>query len=196
MRGRFDGEIADGGPGSLLGTPDIFRWPEERLGGLLNFRWIPEKPDHGQIFLTFRYEIIESLSVGADYRPLTGDVTFAGNWRAISENDGWRPAVILGTSNDDFGDVSSQSYYGTVSKHLGEWGGFSFSPYAGATYIEALNDLRPVGGLHVRRGDWSAMISYSGVDEHLTVSRDIGNHTVSFVLFDLEKPGLAWTWRF
>ena len=198
MRGRSDSESDEPLGGALFDTPAAFEFPEKRIGGILNFRWIPEKPDHGKIFLTARYQILDPVSVGVDYRPLTDDVAFAGNWRVFSENDKWRPALILGTSNDDFGDVSSQSYFGTVSKHLGEWGGFSFSPYVGATYIAELEDLRAVGGLHVRRGVWAAMLSYSGVDPHFTLTRDLGRHSLSFVIFDLEdaKPGVAWTWRF
>lgn len=166
------------------------------MGGILNSRWIPEKTDHGQLFLTLRYEIIDSLTLGLDYRPLTDDFGFAANWRAASENGIWQPAIIFGTSNDDFGEISSQAYFVTASKFLGEFGGFNVSPYVGATYIEKLSDLRLVGGLHLRRGVWSAMLSYSGVEEHFTLSRQIGRHTLSFLMFDLKKPGLAWTWRF
>ena len=43
-------------------------------------------------------------------------------------------------------------YYGTVSKFLGEAGGFRFSPFPGAAFIEELSDLRPVGGIHIRNG--------------------------------------------
>jgi hypothetical protein len=103
---------------------------------------------------------------------------------------------VLGTSNDDFGNINSQSYYGTFSKYLFEVMDVGFSVYGGATYIKALNDLRPVGGLHLRREAWTAMFMYSGVDEHLTLSRELGNHTVSFILFDLELPGMAYGFRF
>ena len=171
-------------------------FPEERLGGILNFRWIPEKPDHGKIFTTLRYEITQDITVGLDYRPLTDDISFAANWRAISEQGNWQPAIILGTSNDDFEDIASQSYYVTASKFLGDLAGFQFSPYGGATFIEELDDLKPVAGLHVRKGIWSAMYSYSGTTEHITISRQIGRHTASIFLWGMEKPGIAWTWRF
>ena len=139
---------------------------------------------------------MEGLSGGLDYRPLSNDIDFAANWRAVSEKKGWQPAVIFGTSNDDFNEIKSQSYYGTVSKYLGELGNFQFSPYTGATYIEELGDFRPVAGLHVRNGAWSAMFSYSGANEHLSLSRLIGNHTTSVIYWGLKYPGVSWTFRF
>ena len=139
---------------------------------------------------------MEGLSGGFDYRPLSNDIDFAANWRAVSEKKGWQPAVIFGTSNDDFTEIKSQSYYGTVSKYLGELGNFQFSPYTGATYIEELGDLRPVAGLHIRNGLWSTMFSYSGANEHLSFSRQIGNHTASLIYWGLKYPGVSWTFRF
>ena len=66
----------------------------------------------------------------------------------------------------------------------------------GAIFIEELSDLRPVGGLHIRRGVWSTMFSYSGTNEHFTLSRQLGNHTASIVYWGLKYPGVAWTYRF
>lgn len=175
---------------------DALAWPEEPLGFSLHARWIPEKPDHGKWYVNLGYQITDSIRIGADYRPLTGDVSVLANWRVFSENDSWRPALIVGTSNDDFGAINSQAYYGTLSKHLATLGETNLSIYGGATYIKELDDLRPVGGLHLRRDVWSAMFMYSGVDEHVTISRDLGNHTVSFVLFNLELPGVAYSFRF
>ncbi len=202
MRGRSDDSdllSADGGDANVLereGPLRLLDFPEKPLGFLLSFRWIPEKPDHGKIYTHLNYSITDFLRVGFDYRPITGDVDPQANLRVFPENEGWRPALILGTSNDDFGDISSQSYYGTLSKHLFEWKKFNFSPYAGATYIDELEELRPVAGLHIRRGQFSTMFSFSGVDEHLSFTWAQGNHTFTFLLFDLELPGLAWTMRF
>ena len=162
----------------------------------MNFRWIPEKNDSGQIFSSLRYEFIDGFTAGIDYRPLVDDFALAANYRIVSENSGWQPSVILGTSNDEFNDVQSQSYYGTISKSLGKIGDFNFSPYLGLAFIEELSDLRPVGGLHIRRGVWSTMLSYSGTNEHFTLSRQLGNHTASLVYWGLKYPGVAWTYRF
>ena len=170
--------------------------PEEPLGLSFFSRWIPEKPDHGQWYLNVSYQLFENFRAGIDYRPLTEDFGAIANWRVFPESDAWRPALVIGTSNDDFGSINSQSLYGTFSKGLFELMSVEFSAYGGATYIEALDDLRPVGGIHLRRDAWTAMFMYSGVQEHLTLSRGLGSHTISFVLFDLQLPGLAYGFQF
>ncbi|HIG28355.1 MAG TPA: hypothetical protein EYQ50_11370 [Verrucomicrobiales bacterium] len=181
----------------LQGLGSALKWPEKQLGFSFFSRWIPNKPEHGRWYLNLSYQLLDSLRAGIDYRPLTTDVSILANWRVFSENvDSWRPAMILGTSNDDFGDISSQSYYATLSKYLFEAMGTNVSLYGGATYIDKLGDLRPVGGLHLRRDAWSATFMYSGVDEHLTIAHDFGNHTLSFLLFDLNLPGIAYGFRF
>ena len=181
---------------SLQALGSILSWPEEPIGFSLYGRWIPEKPDHGKWYLNLSYQISDSLRVGVDYRPLTRDLSVLANWRVFPENDSWRPALILGTSNDDFGDINSQSYYGTLSKHLFEVAGTNVSLYGGATYIDELEELRPVGGIHLRKDAWSALFMYSGVDEHFSISRDLGNHTITFLLFNLELPGIAYGFQF
>ena len=86
--------------------------------------------------------------------------------------------------------------YGTFTKYLFGVGGVNVSACAGATYIEELAELRPVGGMLLRYGDWSSMLMYSGVDEHFSLSRDFGNHTISYILFDLKLPGVPYSFRF
>ena len=119
------------------GRVSLLDFPDEPLGFLLSFRWIPEKPDHGKIYWHINYAFTENFRAGIDYRSITGDVSLQANLRVLSENDKWRPALILGTANDDFGDISSQHYSATLSKNVGEWGGIHFSPYAGGAYIDA-----------------------------------------------------------
>ena len=182
--------------GSLQGLGSFLSKPEKPLGLSVYSRWIPEKPDHGQWYLNISYQLFDNFRAGLDYRPLTEDFGVIANWRVFPETDDWRPALVLGSSNDDFGTINSQSVYGTFSKHLFTVMDVGLSVYGGATYIEALNDLRPVGGLHLRRDAWTAMFMYSGVDEHLTLSRELASHTVSFILFDLKLPGLAYGFRF
>ena len=181
---------------TLQGVGSFLLWPKDPIGLSFYSRWIPEKPDHGQWYLNLSYQVSDSLRAGIDYRPLTEDFGLLANWRAFSENDSWRPALILGTSNDDFGSINSQAFFGTLSKYLFTTGSVNVSIYGGATYIEKLKDLRPVGGLHLRRKAWTAMLMYSGQDEHITLSRELGNHTVSVLLFDLRLPGMAYGFQF
>lgn len=176
--------------GVLLGKPD------EPMGFSLFARWIPEKPPHGQWYANISYQFTDSFRAGVDWRPLTDDVTFLANWRVFSENDSWRPALIVGTSNDDFGDINSDSYYATLSKYIGSIGETNFSIYGGGSYIEELSDLRPVGGLHVSNGPWSGLFMYSGADPHISVSRRLGNHTLTLLMFDFELPGIAYGYSF
>ncbi len=161
-----------------------------------NLRWIPEKVDHGQIYFSWKYWFTDNLSLGLDYRPKTDDAGFLATWRALPETK-TRPALIFGTSTDDFDDITSQSVYGTVSKNLGEWQDIAFSPYVGATYIFELGELRPVGGVNLRRGRFSSLFMYSGKDPHMSLSWTWqSGQTVSFVLWGMELPGLAYTMRF
>ena len=115
-----------------------------------------------------------------------------GTWRAISETD-VRPALILGTSNDDFKEINSQSAFATFSKAYGDPDSLVASPYGGAVYIFELEEWRPVGGLHLRYRDVSSLLQYSGADTHLTLSYTRTIHTLSLVLFGLELPGLAYS---
>ena len=101
-------------------------------------RWIPEKGDAGQVFLSLKYWVTNDLGLGFDYRPLVDDVSITATYRLVAEDPcGWRPAVILGTSVDDFSDggdqVESRSYFATVSKALPQFkvGGITPSPYVG-----------------------------------------------------------------
>ena len=131
-------------------------------------RWIPEKGDSGQIFASFKYWATADLGLGVDYRPLIDNVSITATYRAVSEDPlGWRPAVILGTSEDDFSykgsDVESRSYFFTLSKAMPDmkfWG-VTPSPYAGAVWIEEIDKIRPLVGVHLRV--WSYSFIQSGV---------------------------------
>ncbi|MEJ6727590.1 MAG: hypothetical protein QNK83_00280 [Akkermansiaceae bacterium] len=170
--------------------------PEEGKGFSFYSRWIPEKPDHGEIYMNLGYQVTDSLRMGLDWRPLTGDVSPLINWRIFSEDDSWRPALIAGMSNDDFGNINSDSYYATLSKHAFVVEKVNVSFYGGATFIKELDEVRPVGGIHWSRGAWSGLLMYSGVDEHASISRRLGNHTVTFLMFDLKLPGVAYGFSF
>ena len=70
---------------------------------VLTARWIPEKSDAGQQFMSLRYWITGDLGVGFDYRPVIDQLKFNATYRLVSEDPkGWQPAILLGTSFDDF----------------------------------------------------------------------------------------------
>ncbi|MDA7911714.1 hypothetical protein N9B30_06410, partial [Akkermansiaceae bacterium] len=90
---------------------------------VLTARWIPEKSDAGQQFMSLRYWITGDLGVGFDFRPVIDQLKFNATYRLVSEDPkGWRPAVLLGTSFDDFTSkgvqAESRSYFATVSKAM------------------------------------------------------------------------------
>jgi hypothetical protein len=167
---------------------------------VLTSRWIPEKGDAGQIYTSAAFWVTPNIGLGADYRPLVDEINFTATWRAIGEDpNGWRPAVILGSSVDDFTigndeEIESRSVFGTISKALPRFDNLNLtvSPYAGATYIHELEDLRPVGGVVLRHDFMTAIIQYSGTDTHLTLSKNITDRvSASFILWGLEMPGLG-----
>jgi hypothetical protein len=166
---------------------------------VLTTRWIPEKGDAGQWYNSAAFWVTPDIGLGLDYRPLVDEVNFTATWRAFAEDpDGWRPAVILGSAVDDFtvGDeeIESRSVFGTVSKALPRFEDLNLtvSPYAGATYIHELEDLRAVGGVVLRHDFLTAIVQYSGTDTHLTISKGITDRvSASFILWGMEYPGLG-----
>lgn len=180
------------------------RGAADSFGFVFSGRWIPEKGDSGQIFSSFKYWLTDDLGVGVDYRPLVDSVTMTATYRAISEDPfGWRPALIVGTAEDDFDykgeDVESRSYFFTLSKALPdvEFYGISPAPYVGAVWIEEIDKIRPLVGLHLRHDLATMMIQYSGTDTHLTVSRSISdNVSLSGIYWGMKYPGLGIRIRF
>lgn len=162
-------------------------------------RWIPEKDDSGQWYNSLSLRATDNLSVGFDVRPLSEDFGFLATWRAMSETK-VKPALILGTSTDEFDDdddeVTSQTLYGMLSKRLFDLGSVHVSPYAGAAWIYELDEVRPIGGVHLRYKLVSTLVQYSGTDTHLSVSYQYERNVFSFIHWGLKYPGLAYTRRF
>ncbi|MGC6460020.1 MAG: hypothetical protein ACON4R_16840 [Akkermansiaceae bacterium] len=171
---------------------------------VLTGRWIPEKTDAGQLFSSFRWWITKDLGLGFDYRPMVDQVTFNATFRLVSEDPkGWRPAVLLGTSYDDFSfggeETESRSFFATVSKALPDlkFLGITPAPYFGVAWITELDDLRPLAGVNLTHQAVSLMVQYSGTDTHLTVSRRINdNLSLSAIYWGLKYPGVAFRYRF
>lgn len=167
-------------------------------------RWIPEKGDAGQIFMSMAYWVTDDWSLGVDYRPLVDSLEVTSTYRLISEDpNGWRPGVIFGTSKEDFtfGGIEreSRAWFGTVSKALPKIEPFDFaiSPYAGAVWIDEFNELRPLAGVNISHPIASLMIQYSGTDTHLTLSKSITPQvSISAIYWGLKYPGIGMRFRF
>jgi len=169
-------------------------------------RWIPEKSDAGQLFFSGAYWLTKQWSVGLDYRPLVDKVYPNSNLRVLNEdpNSLWKPAVIIGTSAEDFTnsqdqDVESRAWFGTVSKALPKIEALDLrpSPYLGAVWIQEFEELRPLAGLHLRHPIANAIIQYSGTNTHVSLSRKL-NDNVTFNLhyWGLKYPGLSFAFKF
>jgi len=166
---------------------------------VLSGRWIPEKGDAGQVYTSAAFWVTENIGLGFDYRPLVDEINATATWRALSEDpQGWRPALIFGTAVDDFTvadeEIESRSVFGTFSKALPRFDDLNLTvaPYAGATYIHELEDLRAVGGVVLRHDFLTAIVQYSGTDTHLTISKGLTDRvSASFILWGMEYPGLG-----
>lgn len=166
---------------------------------VLTTRWIPEKGDAGQWYNSAAFWVTPDIGLGADYRPLVDEVNFTATWRALSEDpSGWRPALIFGTAVDDFTvgehEVESRSVFGTISRALPRFDDLNLTvaPYAGATYIHELEDLRAVGGVVLRHDFLTAIVQYSGTDTHLTISKQLTDRvSASFIYWGMKYPGLG-----
>ena len=142
--------------------------------------------------------------MGFDYRPLIDQFSFSATYRLISEDPkGWRPAVVIGTTYDDFTsngvEVASRAYFATVSKAMPKLKvlGITPSPYVGAAWISRLDELRPLAGVRFSHKEASLMLQYSGTDTHLTLSRRINdNLSFSAIYWGLKYPGAALRVRF
>ena len=167
-------------------------------------RWIPEKSDAGQQFMSLRYWITGDLGVGFDYRPLIGQLKFNATYRLVSEDPkGWRPAVLLGTSFDDFTSkgvqTESRSYFATVSKAMPrlKFLNITPSPDVGAVWIDRLDEIRPLAGINLTHEEASLMVQYSGTDTHLALSRKINEKlSLSAIYWGMKYPGAALRYRF
>ena len=177
----------------------------------INGRYIPQKSDAGKLFFKLTYKPITSfeigrlkfggIDVGVSYRPLIDRVRLEGSWLLFQESTK-TPAIIVASTVDDFindndTEVNSRVYSAVASKSITEWKGVNFAPYIGGAYIDALDELRLVGGLFMSKGKWSNLWIYSGTDVHTTISYTSKNNIVtSFVYWGLKYPGMAVTWSF
>ena len=159
-------------------------------------RYMPEKGDHGKVASTLTYRLTDRLTLGADYRPLSYDLTAIGSIRLLDEST-WRPALVVGTSADEFNSELSQAYHLILSKKIFDKGGISVSPYLGPIYIQELEKFNVVGGLTLRHGKTSLMGMWSGTDTHLVAKYDITKHlSAGVVWWGLRTTGVTVSLQF
>ncbi len=162
--------------GSNAGKSKVWR------GVAWSGRYMPEKGPHGKYAMTLSYAATDRFTLGLDYRPLSDDLTPLASYRLFDETED-NPAVILGTSADEFNKTISQTYHLVLSKRVAELGGVSFSPYAGPMYIASEERLTLIGGGTLRAGKNSLMGMWSGDYFHLVGSRQINDHLSAGVVW-------------
>lgn len=166
---------------------------DDRIGLAWSGRYMPDKGDHGKIAMTLTYGLTDRLTLGADYRPLSDDLTAIGSFRLLDEKK-YRPAVVIGTSADEFGSESvlSQAYHVILSKKIAEIQGWSVSPYAGPIYIQELGETNLVAGLTVKKDRYSLMSMWSGTDLHFVGKYQFTDHlSAGVVYWGLKTTGLT-----
>ena len=154
---------------------------------------MPDKGDHGKIAMTLTYAATDRLTLGADYRPLSDDLTAIASFRLLDETK-YRPALVIGSSADEFGSDStlSQAYHAFLSKKLFDVDGWSFSPYAGPIYIQELDEFNTVAGITMRKDRFSLMGMWSGTDLHFVGKYDFTEHlSAGVVYWGLKTTGLT-----
>ena len=107
-----------------------------------------------------------------------------------------RPALIFGTSSDRIGTPDGQAYFFTFSKDLSTVSRWPVAPYFGASYGTWENDLRAIGGVHVRlpETNWAMTLIHDGKALHPTLEyRLFDRHSLSLLWVDAEELGLAYS---
>ncbi len=177
-----------------------------------NWRWtfssryvkdIPQ--ERARIRNTLMYAVTPSFQAGVEYNPLKERVGISplANWRVLDE-EGWRPALILGTSSDRIGTPHGQSFYATVSKTFEAETGLPVAPYAGVAYGTFEDELNPIGGGSVY---WTGRVStthlYDGKNVHHLLNVGVTDRFSIGILYVTQKRdagdpywGLTWGFRF
>ncbi len=111
--------------------------------------------DRARLRFTLTYQVTDALRVGVEANPKDDDYGALLNYRVWSE-EGWRPALIVGTSSDRIGTPSGRAYYATFSKDVEQEIGLPIAPFIGPAFGEFEDEWRLVGGVNVR---WTERIT-------------------------------------
>lgn len=152
--------------------------------------------DRATLRTTLTYQLHPSFSLGIEYNPLANDVGPLANWVPMGETR-YRPAVMLGTSSDRIGTPHGRSFYGTISKNLRPYIGWSVSPYVGAAYGTYEDEWRPIAGgtVELTHG-FSSQLLFDGVKVHGLLNYQFRRHVFSFVLVGFKDPGASYSIKF
>ena len=144
------------------------------------------------------YRPLRRFSFGIEWNPEADSTSPLANWLAVPEKKR-RPALILGTSSDRIGTPEGQAYYATLSKDLSTVGGGPLSPYVGVAYGTFDDELRAIGGIHVRipGTHLGSTVIYDGMNVHPTLEyRFRERHVLTLLWVDTRDLGLSYSVAF
>jgi len=171
----------------------------EGMGISFSGRYMPEKGPHGKIAITGSWAPTARATIGFDWRPLSEDFTGIGSYLIFNETE-MRPAIVFGTSADEFGGTLSQAYHMIASKKILDWRSVTVSPYVGPIYIQELGDWNVVGGVSIRRDKFCLTGMWGGKDLHIVARYDFTDHFTLGVVWwgvdNVDTFGLSTTVKF
>jgi hypothetical protein len=159
-------------------------------------RLLSKQVPRASVRMTLTYKFHPRLTAGVEYNPRVDEVAPIANLLVLTETKR-RPAFIVGTSSDRIGTPSGQSFYGLFSKNLRRATGLPIAPYVGLAYGTYEDRLRLVGGLNINfPKNFSATITYNGVDVHPIINYTYKRHVLSLVMVRMRYPGLSYSISF
>jgi hypothetical protein len=141
--------------------------------------------------------VIPRLSLGIEYNPKADEVGPLLNAVFLSETE-TRPAVLFGVSSDRIGTPDGTAYFATVSKNLEPQLDIPISPYLGVAYGTYEDELRAIGGAHIRFGaGLASTLIYDGKAFHPTLEyRFLERHVLTLLWVDTRNLGIAYSIAF
>lgn len=159
-------------------------------------RLLSKQVERASVRMTLTYQFHPRLTAGVEYNPRVDEVAPIANLLVVTETKR-RPAFMIGTSSDRIGTPSGQSFYGIFSKNLKRETGLPIAPYVGLAYGTYEERLRVVGGLNIYfPKNFSAFITYNGVNVHPIVNFTHKRHVFSLIMVRGRDPGMSYSISF
>jgi hypothetical protein len=165
---------------------------------LLSGIYIPEGEEETGV-ANLRYGVFSWMDIGAGYTVEAEKPIWSLRLQPITENEeGWRPAVILGTGSVQTGN-SDQSVFAQLTK------GWEFSEIFAVRLSGGIASLVPdfdrgyglAGATLTITERFSPFASYDGRKMHLGLSWVVTDWmTISGLLIESEEPALSLAYRF
>lgn len=156
----------------------------------LSGRFVNTELDRPRWRSTVNYRLNPRLQIGVEVNPGADEIGPLLTW-FLSTEEGWRPALFVGTSSDRIGSPEgTQSYYLTAAKHHPSW---PVSAYASLNYSEWDGGINFPFGAYVELGrGLSLQPMYDGQRSHLLLNYNRGRYGVSLLWVWLEEAGISF----